>query len=126
MTVWRFLHDSLGSLPPRRAARDIEIIVLLSEQWLKKLLTLVEKNIALKGTDVFKKKKKKVGLRKGETLFERIIAIRGNALPGRSASLSELGRKGLLFDRMKEQGQTAPEVGKQNQGEEEEEVTVTR
>lgn len=74
MTVWRFLHDSRGSLPLCRAAWDVEIIVLLSEQWFKKLLTLVEKNIALKGTDVLKKK---VGLRKGETLFERIIAIRG-------------------------------------------------
>lgn len=57
MTVWRFLHDSRGSLSPCRAAWDVEIIVLLSEQWFKKLLTLVEKNIALKGTDVLKKKK---------------------------------------------------------------------
>lgn len=49
----------------------------------------------------------------------------GDASPGRSSSLSKFGRKGLLFYRMKKQGQTAPEVGKQNQGEEEEEVTVT-
>ena len=42
MTVRRFLHDSPRSLSPCTAAQDVEIIVLLSEQWFKKLLTLVE------------------------------------------------------------------------------------